>query len=296
MAALLGMLVIVGCGEQATQPTSEEAIPTTSSPLTGNGVPTPTPTPDASQSPDTVLIDVTRDHLPAMVLAHSEIQLEFPFLQLEPTLTGYQDNEQAAGQTMDPNDTSGDLAERGRLDGYETEFVDSAVQASGLTSQERPLGLSVSLNLMETPESARRYLKDQMDEIQRFQGVDVDGTIVNEFRQAELAGLVEYAVADCVTIAIAAFGATAQAGVVLWQRGPIVAIVGVTGFDDSDRSAAIERLARQMDRRIKRVLAGEIPPALITPTATAPSTPTVVGGSGEETPAWAVPPNPRIPY
>jgi hypothetical protein len=273
--SLLGILVIAACGEDVTQP---PVVPTSTPSPTASATSTPVPT--ATQPLSTVAIDVTKDHLAAMVFSHTEVQLEFPFLQPEASGTGFRDNSQAILETLDPDDTAENLAARGRIDGYGSQFVDVQVLASGLSLLERPLSLSASLELMDSPESARRNLQDRNEEIRDFQGVEVAGNVIREYRQDEVAGIGETAVFGRLTIALAAFGATTEVGFFSWQTGPIVANIAVSGFDDSDRQEALERLAGQMDRRIQRVLAGEIPPEPTSPAATAPA-----GPGGAETPA-----------
>jgi hypothetical protein len=124
LAGLLAILAVAGCGGEAPAPTSTALPATQSTPVSASATAAPTATPVPASTLEAVAIDITRDHLPAMVLARSEVELEFPFLQPETGTTGFRDNEQATAQTLDPNDTAQDLAARGRVDGYSTQFVD----------------------------------------------------------------------------------------------------------------------------------------------------------------------------
>ena len=259
-------------------PTATRPADFVSTDVTSTAVPTPTATRPAGFAS----IDVTAEHLPAMVLTQPEVELEFPSLRLAPAIAGFLNNEEAASRSISTGDSGAALAERGRLDGYTTQFLDTNVMSSGLSDQEHPLNLSISLDLLDSSTSARVYITEQVAEIGQLEGVDVDGNVIRDYRHAAVAELGETANVGRFSIKAAAFGATTEVGFIFWQRGPIVANLAAAGFDDSDRSEALERLARQMDRRIQRVLAGDIVPSAIAPTAVPTSAPTVTDQNGAE--------------
>ena len=183
-----------------------------------------------------------------MVLTETDILAEFPGADTDSEGGEYQDNEQAAEGTIDPDDTAEDLALLGRLDGFTVEF------ARGET-----LGGGVSVDLFDGPESAAAFLKRQIDDHRRLVGSEVqEGAVLKAFQESEGPDIGIDSAVGRLTISFVAFDVEINGTFVVWQRGSTVAQVIVGGLGDEDWTAVVEELARKVDRRIDRVLAGEV--------------------------------------
>ena len=121
---ILFLLAAIACGNFSSTETpvpffSPTPIPTAAAtPLpTATTEPTLIPTRPPPLVADPIAIAaLTRQHLPSIVLTLAQVQAEFPRLPLDPDGTSYQDNEAAADNSLDPDDTGPDLAARGHLD------------------------------------------------------------------------------------------------------------------------------------------------------------------------------------
>ncbi len=260
---------------QAPEPTATQApTPTQAPEPTVTQAPTPTPTPTLTPTPMLTPIPTptltppptpTRDHLPGMVLAQADIESEYPGIPLDPDNSGYQDNEASADDTTDPNDTASDLAAKGRLDGYGLEFFDPQALFGDETPAGRIFGVGTSVDLFDTQESATAFLQREIEDIRRFQGIAIEGVTLNEFQEFIAPDVGTHAVAGRFIVSVFGFEQAGHITAVRWIRGPILATVGVTAFDDTDQSGAVERLTLRMDQRIDDVLAGDISVTLIIP-------------------------------
>ena len=212
-------------------------------------VPAPTPPPPAPIS----IFEVTREHLPGMVLTEEDVAVEFPFMVPDPVESGYQDNEVEAEDTIDPEDTASDLEARGRIDGYEVAFSDFEILVGGETSPGRPTFATSSVDLFDTPESALAFIQRQIDDFRRFAGSQVEeGFILEALLEFDAPDVGEDTVAGRLDAILSAPGLETElkATFVVWRRGPVVAVVFVTAVNEEDYGAAVERLARRMDQRI----------------------------------------------
>lgn len=206
----------------------------------GGAEPTPTPFPA-----------VTRSDLPGMVLTQSEIEAEFPGQLLDDDASGFQDNE--AEGTIDPDDTASDIADRGRIDGYDHGFLDLSVMSEG--QKGRPFAVFSGVDLFDTPDSAQAFLQREFKDYNRFQGIDLDERTFTDFQAAAAPDLGSDPVAGVLTVSMEASELELTILFFWWRRGPILALVAVSALDKEDRSAALERLARLMNDRIDGVLA-----------------------------------------
>ena len=200
-----------------------------------------------------------------MVLTQSQIDSEMPGLQLS-SRSGYLTDVDVAKHTLDMDDTGEDVAAQGFVDGYEHLFSD----------QNAPFGPSILTRgyLWDTPDSARVFIRHQMEDAQRLEGSQLPGGItLTEFQGLKAPEVGEDAVAFRVTGTIADYQTEVVTTLLMWRRGPVVATVGVLSFDDEDRSAIVGRLAQQMDHRIDGVLAGQIVAGPFVPTPVPQVTP-----------------------
>lgn len=94
---------------------------------------------------------VTGLDLPSVVLPQSAIQVEFPGFQLDADGTGPRNNQDAADDTIEPDDTAAELAAQGHLEGYEQAFNEPNVSLGAR--------ISTRADLFGTPELALAFLK-----------------------------------------------------------------------------------------------------------------------------------------
>ncbi len=209
-----------------------------------------------------------------MVLTQPEVAAEFPASQLDDAERGYQDGRAAANDTIDPADGPEDLAAQGRLDGYRHRFTDPTVLFG-------PEVLS-TVDLFDTAESAGAFLRRQMEDSRRLVGSEVEeGLTIKSFKDLDTPDVGEDAIGGFLVGSSEGLKVDAGNTFLKWRRGTAVAGVRLISFDGADHADSVRRLAREMDRRIDRVLAGEISatPFVPTPTPTkAPVEPVVVEG------------------
>ena len=120
-----------------------------------------------------------------MVLDQADVDAEFPGLPLDVEDSGYADNEAATEDTIDPNDTAADLTAGGRMDGYEHEFLNLAALFEASPAAGRPVLLETIVDLFDSQRSAQAYLQLQMEDFRRFQGIEIEGVILEEFQQLD---------------------------------------------------------------------------------------------------------------
>ena len=205
-----------------------------------------------TESPLSIGHSIAREELPRMVLALSDVQPLFPSLEIDRGDTGFHDNEASAEETIDPEDTAEDLAALGRLDGYSIVFRDPE---GTFENPERLFSVESIVDLMDSQASALAYLRSQAESDRRLVGTEIlDGIVFEAFEETPApdigmeadAGRLVLRFVDSDLIAVITFAA--------WIRGPVLAVVLTIAFDEDDRSAVVELLARRMDLRIDAVL------------------------------------------
>ena len=117
-----------------------------------------------------------------MVLSQTDIKAEFPLLELDMEESGYQDNDDAAEATVNPDDTGADLAAMGRLDGYVLSYFDLEALFVDDPSVARPFALSASVDLFESPQAAQAFIQLQIEDYDRLAGSAIEeGVILTGF-------------------------------------------------------------------------------------------------------------------
>ena len=223
--------------EEATTPTPEPAA--TSVPIA-----TATPEPTATPTP-TPVPEVTRDDLPGMVIVEADVESALPGLGLFDFFSGFVGSDELANGTLDPEDTGADIAARGRLDGFSSEFK----EPTGINS------VSASADLFETEEQARAYLDLQIQDLQVLVGTDIqEGVTLTNFQQTTPPQVGDAAVAGTITFSIPSAGLTLTQTLVSWHRGEVVGTVSAGTFGPEDRTAATDELAQRMDELILAAL------------------------------------------
>lgn len=201
---------------------------------------------------------VTRVHLPGMVLDQADVDAEFPGLPLDVEDSGYMDNEAAAEDTFDPNDTAADLTARGRLDGYEHSFLDLEALLADESAPGHPIFGAASVDLFDSQRSAQAFLQRYTEDFRLLQGIELSGSTLEEFQELGAPDVGTAAVAGRLTVSEEFYETKSYMTFVGWIRGHVRALLFVVALDDADLSAAVNRLALRIDQRIDGVLAGEI--------------------------------------
>ena len=174
-----------------------------------------------------------------MILALTDVANAFPGFAADISSSGYEDNDQAAENSIDPAATGSGLAARGRIVGYKVDFTDLG-DALGPT-------VSSLVDLLDSPASATASLQRQVEDFKKFEGTDLaEGINFKEFVETYAPSVGSDAIAGRITVV-----AQTPAGdlnivqtFVAWRRGPMTAGVFVVANDTKDRSAIVSFLAR----------------------------------------------------
>jgi len=200
------------------------------------------------------LQSLSQDDLPIMVLPQEAFGETSDGLEVDPQ-SGVGDSEQAADDTIDPEDTGEDLEKAGFVTAYSLRYEDPTFAA--FENGEGILDASSTVELFDDEEAASAHLAKQIEDSGRFEGEEVEPGVtleaVEEFAVEGVAG-------DATGLVLhGRFGdSNFYATGVVFTVGRLRAGTGVTRADDSDVKAEAETLGRALAERIERVLLGEI--------------------------------------
>jgi hypothetical protein len=200
--------------------------------------------------------DVTPEQLAGVLLTQEEVYVEFPNLVFNAEGSGPINNAQAAANSVDPDDGVLDIIEAGRLTGYIRDFQGFLPLSEG--AQTAPLLGRSEVEVFEDPASADLFLQNFVQELERFEGVAVNGAVTTAIEHLTAAALGEKAVALRADVEDLDFGFKGTFHIVAWLRGPILASVGIVSPQGADHAEAANRLARRMDLRIDEVFSGQL--------------------------------------
>ena len=198
---------------------------------------------------------VSKAQLAAMVVPEAELGTIAARLTFDER-SGPVGNAQAADDTLDPNDTARSVRSAGRIAGHKAWFGDP-----GLVAMKKGRGVDfvgTEVELLEDNVSAAQYLHKQLDDFQRFQGIQDNGTRLTSVRSFPVTRVGDEG---------AGLRATATAGkdalyitAVLLRRTRVIGAAIVMRADKEDARDEAQALAAKLDERIQGVLAGEIEP------------------------------------
>ena len=205
---------------------------------------------------------ISEAQLAAMVLPQAELGAIAARLTFDER-SGPVGNEQAAEDTVDPGDTARSIRTAGRIAGHKAWFGDP-----GLVAMKTGRGVDfvgTEIELLEDNVSAAQYLHKQLNDFQRFQGIQDNGTMLTRVRSFPVTRVGDEG---------EGFRATATAGkdvlyitAVLFRRTRVIGAAIVMRGDRQDARDDAKALAAKLDERIQGVLAGEIEPETRTPPA-----------------------------
>jgi hypothetical protein len=213
--------------------------------LTGCGALTHEP---AKQTP------VTQDDLAVMVVPQGELGDGVEALEVDPQDSGPISAGTAADDTIDPKDTAKSLRHSGWTTGYELNYSDPKRAASFA----RRRGLVVagsSVEAFETDSAARERLVKEIRDYERFEGKMIQGAKLEKFDTFDVAvGDEAWGVHFVGRVGKVRVYATG----VFFRHGELLATAGILRADATvERGTAIQ-LARTLDERIERRLAGQL--------------------------------------
>jgi hypothetical protein len=113
---------------------------------------------------DRALRSITENDLAIMVLPQEDLGEEFADLQIDDE-SGFVDNEEAADDTVDPDDTADDLERAGRINGYQLNFsIGEAEVVRVLQAGEGVILVGTEVELFDDADSASDYLAKQVED------------------------------------------------------------------------------------------------------------------------------------
>ena len=200
------------------------------------------------------LESLAENDLAVMVLPQEELGDEFANLEVDED-SGFVDNEEAADDTIDPDDTANDLERAGRINGYALEYSDPTFSA--LEAGEGVLSVATVVTLFEDGSGASDFFAKQVDDFQRLEGGEIEvGFILEEVETFAVDGLADEAIG---IRAQASFGDVQfYVTTVGFRLDRLVGAADIGRADDADVNQRVEEIARALEQRIEGVLLGEI--------------------------------------
>jgi hypothetical protein len=201
------------------------------------------------------LRSMTEDDLTIMVLPQEELDEEFADLEIDDD-SGFKGNEQATNDTIDPEDTADDLERAGRINGYELEYG-APDRLSVLQAGEGVTSVETIVHLFTDAGAASDFLAKQVNDWQRSEGEEImAGTTLQEIETFAVDGLADEAIGlrGRASVGDAQLHGTA----VYFRLDRLVGETWIGRADDANISSQVEEVARALEKRIERVLLGDI--------------------------------------
>jgi hypothetical protein len=196
---------------------------------------------------------MTRADLAVMVLPRDELGPLARGLVVDDD-SGPSGNRAAASESINPRDRARSLRRAGRLDGYELTYSDSTSTALG--AGEGVTSVSTSVELFRDEKAVAAFLDQETDVCKRFRATDVEDVKLVDCDTVEVGDVGDGAAGLLLAARfsdIRTFGT-----IVSFRRGRIHGTANVWRADRDDVLAETRRIARLLDDRIQRVLAGTI--------------------------------------
>jgi len=202
---------------------------------------------------------VTQDDLAVMVVPQDELGDGAEALQVDPEDSGPISAGKAAEDTIDPKDTAKSLRRSGWTAGYELNYSDPK-RAAAFARRRGLIVAGSSVESFETDSAARERLVKEIRDYERFEGKTIQGAKLENFDTFDVGvGDEAWGVRFVGRVGKVRVYATG----VFFRHGALVATAGVLRADATvERGTAIE-LARALDERIERRLAGQLREALV---------------------------------
>jgi hypothetical protein len=209
---------------------------------------------DSDNELERALRSVTENDLAVMVLPQEDLGEEFAALEIDDD-SGFKDNEEAADETIDPDDTADSLERAGRINGYELLY--SAPSLSVLEAGVGVIEVATEVDLFRDAGVASDHLAKQVEDWQRLEGEQVEaGVTLEKVETFAVKGLADEAVG---LRARGTFGEVQfYETVVAVRLDRLVGAAYAYRADDANVNSQIEAIARALEERIEGVLLGDI--------------------------------------
>jgi hypothetical protein len=214
--------------------------------------------------------EITSEQLAVMVLPRDELGTPAGF-EVDSEDSGRITAREAAEATTDPRDNAADLKQAGWLGGYELTYSDPNRSVSFERGEGVVMGDS-TVQLFDTETSARAHLLREIRDFERFRGQVVDGVRLARFETFEID------VGDegwGIELTARARGVTLHGTGVVFRSGRLTADAGFLHVDQADMRGEAIAVARALQSRIERVLAGDLDAEPVPLPVEEPSAPTV---------------------
>jgi hypothetical protein len=186
--------------------------------------------------------------------------------------SGLLDRSRAAETTIDPNDTSGDVAAEGWVRGYDVSYVERGL--ASLTRGSGVLEVDTSVALFSSAAAAARFNDRQTRDFGRMAHHEVDAGVV----LVSSSGFGVPSLGDAADGLHAEFrigGRAAYSTFVDFRVGRLLCEAAITRADRQPAERRVEQIARALERRVRGVLAGTVhgPPQALPKPPLAPTPP-----------------------
>jgi hypothetical protein len=197
-------------------------------------------------------VTVTQEQLSIMVVPQGELGPAYEALEPESD-SGRTTSREFANGTPDPDDSGESVKQEGWRTGYELGFTNSGVKE--LKRGEGLLGVTTSVDLFASESAARAEILKYVRYFENHRGRKIEGIKIERFESfdvmlAEDAWGMEYT--------IKAGGLRVSGTEVLFHRGRVVGSADIARADETAARVETVQIARLLDRRMERVLAGEL--------------------------------------
>ena len=203
------------------------------------------------------LQSVTDDQLAIMVLPKEELgdaAADLP-LDSDPGESGFQDNQAAADDTFDPDDTAADIEQAGRVNGYELSYSDFSRLGEG----EGAVEVDTAVELYKDADAASAGLARFIDDLNQFAAQDTgQGFFYEEVKTFTVSGLGDEAVGIRARFKITEGDITGYTTFVAFRVDRLLAGTVQVRNDDKDVNSQLVEIMRALEERMKGVLLGDI--------------------------------------
>ena len=201
------------------------------------------------------LQSVQENDLAIMVLPQEDIGEEFADMEIDDD-SGFVDSEEAADDTIDPEDTADDLEQAGRVNGYSLGY-ETPDWFSALLAGAGLLAVGTDLDLFEDAEAASDFVLKQINDYLSLEGEEVEvGVTLEKVDVFEVEGLADEAMGVKARIS---FGDLEMyVTFVGFRIDRLLGSASIGRADDADVLSQVEDIVRALEERIEGVLLGDI--------------------------------------
>ncbi len=195
---------------------------------------------------------ITQEELAMMVVPENDLGVDISGLAENHAASGRETAREAADGTIDPEDTARSIRRQGWVAGSVATFSNST--APGAMQARGPALVTTSVDLFDSESAARAIVLKEARDFERFKGHKVgraklQGVAVFDASVGDEGSLISFN----ARVGRKSFFVTG----VLFRHGRIVGAAVVSRPDPVVMRAAVLRIARKLDDRIGRVLAGK---------------------------------------